>query len=500
MFSKEVLDSKITPNIINSIFTNNSLYEMFKDDFEDNREYFQNISKEEYLEAMLIYLEKKLFEDNKLEEYNIKAIKLFFDDFLNEKFENDSTNLFKTKLFRGLNYHYAKDYSIEYQTLYNYIFDKTNYIEKEKEIITPIIDKSNNESLTMNEYNILTYYIKNNIKGFIDINLCYNILRLHAFKTNHIFDQEVAKILVESIIRTITDLNIKVIYDEEPSNKENNELHIKTKLLDDFIFGNYVDLLCTLFYNLEQIKDYNNLKNNLVNLDTLKTLETMIIYNVDIEKYLNDENYKPKNYLIDLHASCFIKTLRFFQELGVNLYDSYINSHINKISFDEIDNNEEEYINKEISLDIRFLHALKKKDIKYINEFDVLKLLFNEDKTRIKTTTLLKKHNKEYNEFIKEYLCFRIIEPHEMIEDVQSLINVDLTNEESNSLKEQLLKYIYVDSFHYSLSNYINFVKDKDDYLDELYTKVKLIKDTPLTHKFIDEAELEILDMKQNLI
>ena len=498
MFSKEVPNSKITPNLINSIFTNNSVYEMFKDNFEENREYFQNISKEEYLEAMLTYLEKKLFEDTKLEEYNIKAIKLFFDDFLNEKFESDTTNLFKTKLFRGLNYHYAKNYSEEYQSLYNYIFDQTNYIETVKEIITPIIEKSNNDSLTMNEYNILTYYIKNNIKGFIDINLCYNILRLHAFKTNHIFDQEVAKVLVESIVRTITDLNIKVIYDEEQSDKENNELHISPKLLDDFIFGNYVDLLCTLFYNLEQIKDYNNLKNNLVNLDTLKTLETMIIYNVDIDKYINEENYKPKNYLIDLEASSFIKTLRFFQELGVNLYDSYINSHINKIDFSDIDKNEEETINKEISLDIRFLHALKKKDIKYINEYEVLHLLFNEDKTRVKTITLLKQ--KEEKDFIKEYLCFRIIEPHEMIEDVQLLINTEFNNEEINSLKEQLLKYIYVDSFHYSLNNYINFIKDKDEYLDELYTKVKLIKDTPLTHKFIDEAEVEILDMKQNLI
>ena len=66
MFSKEVPNSKITPNLINSIFTNNSVYEMFKDNFEENREYFQNISKEEYLEAMLTYLEKKLFEDRRV--------------------------------------------------------------------------------------------------------------------------------------------------------------------------------------------------------------------------------------------------------------------------------------------------------------------------------------------------------------------------------------------------------------------------------------------------
>ena len=45
MFIEELHEQVIPPNFLNSILTNPSLYGMFKDEFEENIEYFQGIKK-----------------------------------------------------------------------------------------------------------------------------------------------------------------------------------------------------------------------------------------------------------------------------------------------------------------------------------------------------------------------------------------------------------------------------------------------------------------------
>mgnify|MGYP003297403510 CR=1 FL=1 len=64
MFSTTINENKIPPNFLNSILTNNSLYEMFKNDYNNNIEYFQNRNKEEYINAILEFIEDKLFSKN----------------------------------------------------------------------------------------------------------------------------------------------------------------------------------------------------------------------------------------------------------------------------------------------------------------------------------------------------------------------------------------------------------------------------------------------------
>ena len=497
MFSKEIANSKIPPNFLNSILTNKSLYEMFKNEYEENKDYFQNISKEEYLDAMLNRIEELLFKEDKLEIYNIEAIKVFFDDFLCNLFKDDSLNLLKTNLFKGLNFHLSKDYSKEYKQLYEYIFEKTDYIKVVNEIIKPILNKFNDkEGLNINEYNILTNYIRNNIKDYISIDVVYELLRLHAYKINHIFDREVVKIILKSIIREYTDFNIRISYTIEKTDVKSNTIYIDPKYIDDFIFGNYVELINELFINIEMIQDYNYLRDNKLDYNTLKCLENMIIYKVDLDRVYEDESYNPYQYFNDMKSSCFVKTMRFFSSFGVNLYNSYINNKTSKIEFKDIS---DAISHKSIPLDIRFLKAINKNNIKYIDQYYVLSLILNPDGTRVKTIDLIKKINNETQEFIAEYLNKRIIEPDSIIKDVSELVNYKTAKEYNVEIIDKLIRYIYVDTFNYSLNGYIQLYKVNEEFLNELLFKVKCIKDVPQTHKFIDEVICEIEMVKQNL-
>lgn len=498
MFSKEITNSKIPPNFLNSILTNKSLYGMFKDEYEENKDYFQNIPKEEYLDAMLSKIEELLFKEDKLEIYEIEAIKVFFDDFLYTKFNEDKLNLLKTKLFKGLNTHLSKNYSKEYKQLYEYIFEKTNYSNEVDNIIKPILNKfEEKEGLNINEYNILTNYIKNYIKDYIDMDVVYELLRLHAYKTNHIFDKEVVNIILKSITREYTDFNIRISSTIEKTDVKSNTIYIDPKFIDDFIFGNYVELINELFINIEMVQDYNYLKDNKLDYNTLKCIENMIIYKVDLDRVYEDESYNPYQYFNDMKASCFVKTMRFFSSFGVNLYNSYINNKSNKIVIKETGN---AISHKSIPLDIRFLKAINKNNVKYISEYYVLSSILNMDGTRIKTIDLIKKMNGENQEFIIEYLNKRIIEPESIIDDVNELISYKTTKESNLEIIDKLIRYIYVDTFNYSLNGYIKLYKmEKEEYLNDLLFKVKCIKNIPQTHKFIDEAIYEIETMKQNI-
>ncbi len=73
MFSNEIAKSNIPPNFLNSILTNSSLYDMFKNDFDNNSEYFRNIEKREYLRGMLDLIEETLFSRNIFHIYTVSS-------------------------------------------------------------------------------------------------------------------------------------------------------------------------------------------------------------------------------------------------------------------------------------------------------------------------------------------------------------------------------------------------------------------------------------------
>ena len=89
-----------------------------------------------------------------------------------------------------------------------------------------------------------------------------------------------------------------------------------------------------------------------------------------------------------------------------------------------------------------------------------------------------------------------------MIEDVADLSLYRPRDEDLKSFIEKELKYIYVDSFYYSLDSFLKFKSspkfDREEYLLDLAVKVNCLSDTPLTHRFIDEAIFTIEDMKQS--
>ena len=110
---------------------------------------------------------------------------------------------------------------------------------------------------------------------------------------------------------------------------------------------------------------------------------------------------------------------------------------------------------------------------------------------------------KEYEDVIKSYISSTIIDPETMIDDVSDLLNFKAKDREEEQFIVMILKYIYVDAFYYSLNSSIKMNWRKDaivisDYLDDLSVRVNCIKDTPLSHKFIDEALFVIEEAKQN--
>ncbi len=178
------------------------------------------------------------------------------------------------------------------------------------------------------------------------------------------------------------------------------------------------------------------------------------------------------------------------------MFDSYIKANSNNISEEEYTN---EIISKEISLDMRFKKSLNDHNKKYLKEYEVLKYLFNEDGSRISAINLIKKSSKDEAmfDFVDEYLTSRIVEPEEIIKDVNEMGIYKTKDEKVNHLIEKLIKYLFVDVFHYSLDNYMKLYEKDNTYLEELVIKIKMINDNPLTHNFIDNSLNEIDDLSQ---
>ncbi len=536
MFSN-LSENKIPPNFLNSLLTNSALYSMFKDDFETNAEYFQDRSKEEYITAMRNFIEEKLFsgniysisenddienafKTNKVTEY----ITRFYDDFLLSEVKNGYENLFKVSFFKGLNHalnydKYAKE-NEEFLKLYDYVFKESIDFEKSSnEILLPIKNKLNNdETLLLSEFDTLCNYTQNNIRGYIDMDIVTGMIKNHAYKRNPIFNRCVVEELTKSLASDYFakyDIDarlefghyLNVLKDKAMHSLNPNIIYIDYFLIDSFIAGNFTELFNTLFYEMSIIKQSTLLAKNEINYETFKVIMNLVNEKVDLDKIFVDEEYKPYNYFSDLKASAFIKTLRFYELLGVDLFDNYNYNKTKNLSL----NPPEEYIipKKEISLEIMFQNRFSKlgcEKIKaLIDKYPVISIFYDESGNKKRTIDILNKAlDEKFKPVIETYIHSSIVKPDDMIDDVNDLLGVKSKNEEINSLIERILKYIYVDAFYYSLNSYIKLKIGKssfnaEEYLDDLIIKINCIKDTPLSHRFIDEALFVIEDAKQNL-
>ncbi len=529
MFKEIIGETKIAPNFLNSILTNAALYDMFKNDFDANAEYFQGIDREEYLGEMLKFIEDALFSSNVFHIYGepedletgtegkLAYIKRFYDDFLLEVFRESPEKILKTKIFKGFEFAYKNDLyakrTTEFLELYEYVFKTSLDYEGIVRVLIkePLANILAGETLSILDFDILCNYVKNNIYGFIDMDLVTALLHNHAYKSNHIFDREVTEIIVSSTIRSyLEEYDIPVAVEfhngldskkESDHSFEPNTIHLDYSLIDGFISLNYVELFENAFKEAELIKIHALLTENRCDYDTLKVLMNLLVEKVDLERLFDDAEYNPQEFYADLKASNFVKTLRFFSMFGVNLHNGYIASKTASIEVTEV---QEIQSKKEVSLDQKFDQVFSKHPNRreLIKKFAILKLLFNQDGSKKKTIELMKQSkNTEYRDTIIDYLHSRIIDPETMIEDVNDLSNYRPKDEEVKELVTQELKYIYVDTFFYSLDSYLKLYKsrlDVEEFLDDLLLKINCIKDTPLTHRFIDEAVFTITDMKQN--
>ena len=534
MFSKVIHDNTIPPNFLNSILTNAALYTMFKDDYEANKDYFQGLEKEEYLSAMLAFIEDALFSSNiyniytdpvdleEVTEGKLAYIKNFYDDFLLDEFRVDPDSILKTKFFRGMVFANTNDLyaskTKEFGDLFEYIFK----ISLDYDDIVSILIKEpkrkleEDEALSMKEFDVLCNYIKNNTKGFVSMNIVTKMLRNHAYKTNHIFDAEVVKSIVASTIGSYLEtygIVVQVEFLSELDRQEMRSYTLKPKriildenLIDKFLSLNYTEIFTELFFEAEYLKTRILLERNEVNYATLKSLMLLIVSKADLTRLFIDESYHPTDYDLDLKVSCFIKTLRFFSSFGVNLFSNFNDSQLAKLDLNMEEADLDEFSTKEISLDQRFFDVFEKLKDKtsLTKKYAVLGVLFDSSGNRIKTVDLIKKYMRtEHREFIEEYLDSRIVDPEMMIEDVIDLSSYRPKEESVRNFLERELKYIYIDSFYYSLESYLKLKNgpkfDKDEYLADLAVKINCIKDTPLTHRFIDCALFTIEETQQNI-
>lgn len=526
MFNEVIGPNKIPPNFLNSILTNPSLYDMFKNNFDENIEYFQNISKEEYLSEMLKFIEDILFSSNVYHIYSetqdldefahgkLEFIKCFYDDFLLEEFNKKPENILNTRFFKGLEFTRIHDLyankTKEFQSLYKYVFEESiDYFGITHVLLNePLKNLKEKRVLSMRDFGLVCNYVKNNIDGLIDMNLATSMLHNHAYKTNHIFDPSVIVEIVKSIIHDYMskyDLELDVKFIDAIEEEENNDYSSRTvfidyKYIEGFISLNYVELFEEVFFKVNTKLSEILLEENQCDYKTLKNLMSLLVCKVDLNRIYKDESYKNEHFLTEAHAESFIASLKFFSSFGVNLFSSYIESKMRGLNI--MDELEMIVSPKEISLDQKFDEIFKKCPNKkrLIKEFPSLGVIYNES-GRLRLIDLIKKVNSGTNtEFIMEYLHSRIIAPEEMILDVSDLATFNTRIESIKDLIESQLKYIYVDTFYYSLNSYIKMQKLQNfvlgDYLDDLTIKVNCIKDTPLTHRFIDECLLIIDEVR----
>lgn len=530
MFNEIDYDKAIPPNFLNSILTNNSLYVMFRDDFEENKTYFQGIEKEVYLKEMLKFIEDMLFSSNVFHIYKevedldeatcgkLQFVKNFYDDFLLDEFKRDPKSILKIRFFRGMEYTKRHDKyapsSEEFLKLYDYVFKESlDYKDIVSVLIKePIASIKNGETLSFADFDLVSNYVKNNIDGTVDMELVCALLYNHAYKKNHIFDMKVAEEIVSSTIRdylSTYDISVDIEFvngldsgEVSSHDVEDMKITFDESLLEGFISLNYIDLFETAFFEAHRIVEFVLLKRNECNMATLRVIMNMVSFKVDVLEFLKTQEVTSE-YEMDARATSFISALRFFASFGVNLLNSFIQSKLS--SFEIKDTKEVAYSKKEISLDQRFFLAFKdipnKREL--IHEFEVLKVIFNADGSRKGIKDIIK-HLKDDSrgKMIIDYLHSRVVEPEVMIEDVEDLSRMRPKDTAMREFIENELKYIYVDTFFYSLDSFLKLNDgvgfDKDEYLEDLAFKVNCICDTSLTHRFKDEALFTISEVQQS--
>ncbi len=524
MFDAVINTNKIPPNFLNSILTNPSLYDMFKNEFDENSLYFQNISKNEYLQLMLRFIEDTLFSSNIFHIYSevsdidlvtkgkLNFIKQFYDDFLLIELNKNPENILNTSFFKGLVYSLKNDsYAAktkEFNDLYNYVFNESIDYTGIVEVLLGEAFQCLKEkkSLSIHDFDLVCNYVKNNIENSLDMDLITGLLHNHAYKTNHIFDPLVVEKIVSALIDDYTaqyGIKLKVEFPngtEDDLEIDDSTVLIDYKYIEGFVSLNYVELFENVFFEVNTKVSEILLKENKCDYLTFKNLISLLVCKVDLNKIYTNKDYMPSAFLAEAHAASFVASLKFFSSFGVNLFESYIESKTKSLDFDvqAITSS-----HKEFSLDQRFNAFFEKCTYKkeLLSKYPALNVIYNEN-GRLRLIDLVKKASKNQNkDFIVEYLHSRIIEPLDMIIDVNDLATYNTRNLETKELIENQLKFIYVDTFYYSLNSYIKMHSNKlnvEEYLDDLIVKVNCIKDTPLTHKFIDECLFTINDLKEN--
>ncbi len=526
MFQKPLVDNKIPLNFLDSILSNNSLYEMFKKEFQENIDYFKGIPKSEYLFYMLEYITNKLFSGNLLQihedtgsssDKTLGYIRAFFDDFIRDEVNKLDQNIFSSPFFKGLEYakkhdEYASK-NEEFLKLYEYISDTCDYDSKCKKIESELLLELEKEKLSIGEFELLCNFVKNNKNGFVKMSIVGSMLRLHAYKKNHIFDREVVKVLVYSTVRDYLidleeDVHIEYIDEVTFENKtydlSKHTIYMESLLLDTFISGNYVELFSNLFFKMKLYRDELLLSKNVVSLESLHAIMNMINFKVDLSRMYADKSYEPYPYISDTKASSFVMALKFYESFGINLFMSYINSQLNNIN---IESDNPPTFNKEISLDISFNKSFNKlgSSLKreLIKKYDVLGIFYFDTGERKGIVDLLKTYESTSNKIITEYIESSILVPDEIIDNARDISNYTSVNSEINTLIEKLLNFIYQDLFYYSLQNIIKKEStkptfDKEAYLDELFIKINSLESNSKLDKFIKDV-LEIIEIeKQN--
>lgn len=501
MFQRTILENKIPPNFLNSILTNDSLYLMFRDNFDENIEYFNNIPLDDYLYSLNMFICEQI----KSGSISNLKIKEFYDDFILPNIKNNELNIFSTSFFKYL--YQNRNNLIE---LYTYVFDTSNYSNTLNKFIAQIRET---RELDVKSYEVLSNYIKNGIDDYIDIDIVLILIHDHVYRKNHLFDVEVIKKILSSILHDYFlpyQIDINIEYEtgislnkvKKTHDLDSKTIYIDEMLINTFISGNYVELLSNLFYKMNLFRDDYLIHNNYVDINTLHTIWRMVNLKVDIDKVFSDSKYKPYGYFSDMEASSFIMALRFLESANINLVDNYIKSSISSINFDEVSC---EFSKKEISSEMQFTaRMIKSESVKMeaLMKYDVISLFYLNTGKRKKAIDLLNISKNKYRDVIFEYLHSSIPEATILIDDVIDLSGYKFNYPEIDNFVERLLKYIYTDTFYYSVDNYIKLNTgkmsfNKDNYLSDLYIRISCIKDTPITHRFIDNALNILDDMKQ---
>jgi len=329
---------------------------MFKNEYDENIEYFQGLKKDEYLYSMLKFITDKLYSGNLFQIYDdedveiklsnspvLKYIRKFYYDFMLPLIKADEFAIFASNFYKALEYAKNNDKFVNltsFDELYNYIFcESINYNEITTKILLELKNKLSKGKVLLSDFEILCNYIKNNIDGFISMDIVEYMIKNHAYKSNHIFDREVVKILVYSTAKDYLsrfEISPTIEYSEEITIAKNAKTHsVETEtiymdalLIDTFISGNYVELFNDLFYKMDLLKDNVLINRNELNIYTLYAVMNLVNQKTDMRRIFKDESYFPYQYMTDLKASCFVKTLRFYKGLGVDLFKSYIDSQI----------------------------------------------------------------------------------------------------------------------------------------------------------------------------